>query len=110
MLRQIIAQKLYEGEIGNRLMLAEQEIDIMKDLNGKISDINTKFKEKIKTLKVQIDLLESDNRFYQQLLKDQKAKDQTKIKQPFSLEPDPSNRSQKRITKEILAIKQSPTF
>ena len=37
----------------------------MKELNGKISDINTKLKEKIKTLKVQIDMVESDNKFYQ---------------------------------------------
>ena len=52
MLQHIIASKLYEGEIGNRLKSAETEIDIMKELNGKISDINTKLKEKIKTLKV----------------------------------------------------------
>ena len=50
----------------------------MKELNGKISDINTKLKEKIKTLKVQIDMVQSDNKFYQQMLKDRLAKEASK--------------------------------
>ncbi|CDW88222.1 UNKNOWN [Stylonychia lemnae] len=95
-LQKVIASKLYEGEIGKRLQSSEIEKEVLKNMNDEIASSNNKLRDQIKKFKVQIDILESDNKFYLDTIKQhmiqQRSSSQTFAKtstqvSPFKNEP-----------------------